>query len=161
MHFDDIVDTYINKNSDVLNIPKNSLCPYLFSFQEGTPPVLLESVRLQLLNGMERIGPYIKVLKYLLTGECLHPSSDPSKTSDVSVVISFAAYTNDSTTQYKAYQMSKKLSGQYVDRTQHKVYYYLYDTPLNISNLDSAFDILNNKWLKVPEIHDEDFDTDN
>jgi len=161
MHFDDIVDTYISKNSDVLNIPKNSLCPYLFSFQEGTPPVLLESVRLQLLNDTERIAPYIKVQKYFLTGECLQPTTDPSKTCDLSVVLSFTSYEKDTTTQYKAYEMCKKLSGKYVDRTQHKVYYYMYDTPISINNLEGAFDILNNKWVKVPDIDDEDFDTDN
>lgn len=161
MQFDDIVDTYIKKNADVLNIPKNSLCPYLFSFQEGTPPVLLESVRLHILNDIEKIAPYILVQKYLLTGECLQPTMSPDKTSDVNIVISFSNYNDDVTSQHRAYEMSKKFSGKFVDRTQHKVFYYLYDTPISINNLKGAFDILSNKWLKVPDIDDEDFDTDN
>lgn len=160
MHFDDIVDTYIKKNTDVLNIPKNSLCPNLFSFQEGTPPVLLESVRLQILNCIERISPYIKIQRWYLTGECIKPSSTPNDSCEVSVVISFASYSDDNTTEQRAYEMCRKLSGSYVDRTQHKLYFYMYDTPLSISNLDGAYDVLTNKWVKVPNIDDEDFNTD-
>ena len=158
--FDDTVDQYIRKNTDVLNIPKNSLCQYLFSFQEGTPPVLHETVRLQLLNGIERIAPYIKVNRYVLTGEAINPSSHPAHNSDVTICIDFANYNDDVTSQTRAYNMAKKLSGQFIDRTQHKVYYHLYDNHININNLNGAYDILANKWIKVPEL-DEEFDTDN
>lgn len=158
--FDDMVDQYIKKNSDVLDIPKNSLCQYLFSFQEGTPPVLLESVRLQLLNGVERIAPYIKVNKYFLTGECLKPSSTPNHNCDVTIIIEFSNYNDDVTSQFRAYNIAKKLNGKFIDRTQHKVFYHLYDKPVNIRNVSGAYDILGNKWIKVPEINDEEFDTD-
>jgi len=115
MRFDDIVDKYIQKNSDVLDIPKNSLCPNLFSFQEGTPPVLLESVRLQLLNGVERIAPYIKVRNYFLTGECIVPTSTVDNSCDVVVLIEFANYNDDITSQHRAYEQTKKLNGQFID----------------------------------------------
>ena len=161
MHFDKIVDTYIKKNTDVLNIPKNSLCQYLFSFQEGTPPVLLESVRLQILNCIERIAPYIKIQNWCLTGECLKPTEDPSDKCEVSVVISFTDYNKDGTNTQRAYEMCRKLSGSYIDRTRHKLYFYMYDVPLNISNLDGVYDVLTNKWIKVPEMDDEDFNTNN
>ena len=161
MRFDDIVDKYIQKNSDVLDIPKNSLCPDLFSFQEGTPPVLLESVRLQLLNGVERIAPYIKVRKYFLTGECIAPTSSPDKHSDVYIFIEYTSYSEDLTSQHRAFEQTKKLNGQYIDRTQHRVYYRLYKDMIGINNVNGAYDILANKWIKVPTIDDEDFDTDN
>lgn len=157
--FDDTVDQYIRKNTDVLNIPKNSLCQYLFSFQEGTPPVLHESVRLQLLNGIERIAPYIKVNKYFLTGECITPQTLPAHDSDVTMYISFANYNDDVTSQHQAYRMAKKLSGEYIDRTQHKVYYHLYDKQFSLNDVNGAYDILGNKWIKVPEIEDEELDT--
>jgi len=161
MRFDDIVDRYIQKNSDVLDIPKNSLCPSLFSFQEGTPPVLLESVRLQLLNGVERIAPYIQVQKYFLTGECLIPSSNIDPHSDVIILIQFANYNDDITSQHRSFEQTKKLNGQFINRTQHKVYYRLYSSPISINDINGSYDILANKWIKVPEITDEDFDTNN
>ena len=156
-----MVDGYIKKNMDVLNIPKNSLCADLFSFQEGTPPVLLETVRLQILNCIERIAPYIKIQNWCLTGECLKPTSAPDKKCELSIVISFVPYKGDTTSHHRAYDMCKKLSGSYVDRSLHKLYFYMYETPLNISNLDGAYDVLINKWIKVPNIDDEDFDTAN
>lgn len=161
MHFDDIVDKYIQKNSDVLDIPKNSLCPNLFSFQEGTPPVLLESVRLQLLNGIERIAPYVKVRKYYLTGEVLQSTSQPNKHSDVIVMMEYSNYNDDPTSQHRAFEQTKKLNGQFIDRTLHKVYYRLYNSMISLSDINGAYDILANKWIKVPEIDDEDFDTNN
>lgn len=161
MRFDDMVNTYIKKNADVLNIPKHSLCTQLFSFEEGTPPVLLESVRLQLLNDIERISPYIKVLRFYLTGETIAPTSIINPKSDVSVAIGFANYNNDITSQHRAYSMTKKLSNKYIDRSQHKVFYYLYEGDLNLNNLNGAFDIVANKWIKVPAIEDEDLDTNN
>jgi len=161
MRFDDIVDKYIQKNSDVLNIPKNSLCSDLFSFQEGTPPVLLESVRLQLLNGVERIAPYIKVRNYFLTGESIVPTSTINNNSDVVVLIEFANYNDDITSQHRAYEQTKKLNGQFIDRTQHKVYYRMYSSIVSRDSINGAYDILGNRWIKVPEINDEDLDTDN
>ena len=161
MHFDDIVDTYIKKNTDVLNIPKNSLCPYLFTFQEGTPPVLLETVRLQILNCIERIAPYMNIKKWYLTGDCIRPSNPPDNKCEVSVVISFSGYNDDTTSEQRGYEMCRKLSGTYVDRSQHKLYFYMYNTSLSINNLDGAYDVFLNKWVKVPETDDEDFDTDN
>jgi|LauGreDrversion4_2_1035121.scaffolds.fasta_scaffold290631_2 hypothetical protein len=161
MQFDDIVDRYINRNSDVLNIPKNSLCPDLFSFNEGTPPVLLETVRLHILNDIERIAPYIKINSYYLTGECLIPSSEPSRTCDLTMCIEFASYNDDVTSHMRAFHLLKKLNARYIDRTQHKIYYHMYSEPVSIHDLRSAYDVLRNKWMKVPEIDDEDFDTDN
>lgn len=161
MRFDDIVDTYIKKNSDVLDIPKNSLSPGLFSFREGTPPVLLESVRLHLLNDLERVAPYIKVLKYYITGESIVPTANVDPKSSVTVAIEFANYNDDVTSQHRAYSMCKKLSDKYIDRTQHKVYYFLYEGALKLTDMNGAYDFLSNKWIKVPEIDDEEFNTDN
>lgn len=158
MQFDDIVDKYIQKNSDVLNIPKNSLCTQLFTFREGTPPVLLESVRLQLLNGVERIAPYIKVRKFYLTGESLVPSSTVSAYSDVIIILEYADFNGDYTSQHRAFEQTKKLNGQYIDRTQHKVFYRMYEKHISINDLNGAYDIMNNKWIKVPYFDDEDFD---
>ena len=161
MRFDDIVDTYVRKNSDILVIPKNSLSPGLFSVREGTPAVLLESVRLQLLNDIERIAPYIKVLKYYLTGESIVPTANVDTKSSVTVAIEFANYNDDITSQHRAYSMCKKLSDKYIDRTQHKVYYFLYEGTLRLTDMNGAYDFLGNRWIKVPEIDDEEFDSDN
>lgn len=161
MRFDAMVDTYIRKNSDVLNIPKNSLSVQLFSFQEGTPPVLLESVRLQLLNDIEKIAPYVKVLKYYLTGESIVPTSTINPRSEVSVVVEYANYNDDPTSHQRAYEITKKLNNKFVDRSLHKVYYYLYEGSSNLNDMNGAYDILNNRWIRVPEINDEEFDTDN
>ena len=161
MRFNDVVDSYLKKNSDVLDIPKNSLCPYLFSFKEGTPPVLLESVRLQLLSDLERVAPYVKILKYYLTGESLVPRSDVDSKSDVAIAIEFANYNDDVTSQYRAYSMCKKLSDKYIDRTQHKVYYYLYEGSLNLRDMSGAYDFLNNRWIKVPAFDDEEHNSNN
>lgn len=161
MRFDDMVDTYIKKNADVLNIPKHSLCTQLFSFEEGTPPVLLESVRLQLLNDIERIAPYVKILKYYLTGESIVPTSTVNSKSDVTIVVEYANYNDDVTSQHRAYEMTKKLSDKYIDRSLHKVYYYLYEGSSNLNDMNGAYDILGNRWIKVSEIDDEDLDTNN
>ena len=51
--------------------------------------------------------------------------------------------------------MCKKLSDKYIDRTQHKVYYFLYEGALKLTDMNGAYDFLSNKWIKVPEIDDE------
>jgi hypothetical protein len=183
MKFDDMVSKYIAKNGNVLDIPKNppSLCTDLFSFQEGTPPVLKESIRLHILSDIERIAPYIKILNFYITGKCLQPISNPDKQCNVNVVIEFANYNDDETSHRRAYIMAQKLSSsntrthpskrdkhesnkRYLGDTQHEIFYHLYNKTLSQSNLAGIYDVFKNKWIKVPkyiEIEDEDNSGDN
>lgn len=173
MQFDTMVSNYIRKNTDVLNIPKNSLCTDLFSFREGTPPALIESVRLHILNDIERIAPYIRVLKYYITGDCLVPKELPDNKCDVNVIIEFAGYKEDNISYQRAYDMCKKLSSssstvnksthnkhqtnkRYLDRTRHEIFYHLYDKAISPVQLKGIYDILNNKWVKVPDFEEDD-----
>ena len=110
MKFDDAVKDYIRKNGNILDIPKASLSQYLFAFKECTPPVLHESIRLHILNDIERIAPYIKIQKYFLTGECIQPTTNPNTKSNVTVVIEYSNYNGDNTTQYKAAKLINKIN---------------------------------------------------
>lgn len=144
------VKKYISKYKPILDIPKNSLCPELFSFTDFNPPVMHESARMQILRDMEEIAPYVMVRDFYATGLAFVPSDQPSKTADIHVNIEFNNNKNDTIAYSKAVYIAKKLGGRLLNGTRHKVFYRLFSKPVDTRVLAAKYDILNNKWVKIP-----------
>lgn len=144
------VEKYISKYRPLLDIPKNSLCTQLFAFPESTPPIMHESVRMQILRDVEQIAPYVIVRDFYATGLAFIPNATPDKTSNIIVNIEFSDNRNDVVSNSRAFNVAKKLSGRYIDRTQHRVFYKLYSKPVDLRVVTSKYDVLNNRWIKLP-----------
>jgi hypothetical protein len=148
--FNQEVQKYISKHKPILDIPKNSLCPELFSFTDFNPPAMLESARMQILRDVEQIAPYVIVRDFYATGMAFVPSDEPSKTADIHINIEFSDNKNDTISYSKAVYVAKKLSGHLIPGTRHKVIYRLFSKPVDTRVLLAKYDVLNNKWIKIP-----------
>ena len=148
--FDKGVEKYISKYRNILDIPKNSLCPALFAFTDFNPPAMHASVRMQILRNIEEIAPYIIVRDFYATGKAFIPSENPDPNADIFVNIEFSDNKGDQINNSRALFLAKKLSGHLLDRTQHKVYYRLFSKPVDPHVLQAKYDVLNDKWMKIP-----------
>lgn len=146
--FNTEVDKYLAKYNNILDIPKNSLCPLLFSFTESNPPALHESIRMQILRDIEQIAPYVIIRDFYATGLAFVPSERPDTTVPIYINIEFSNNKNDTISYSKAVYVAKKLSGHMLDRTTHKVIYRLFSKPVDTRVLLAKYDVMNNKWVK-------------
>jgi hypothetical protein len=156
--FDNVYKTaYIKENK---NIAPNSLDPQIFYFPEsGANPILLPSVRSQILMGIEEINrvesafTQTRVFDYILTGPIFNKNA--SETCDMVIKVQINTTQLDDVLKERILQTIKEINGKLVVGTRHPLIYIPTIRKIEIEKLNGAYRPWNNKWEKLPDFLQE------
>lgn len=146
--------SYYLKES-VIDIPRNSLDPTVFSFPEGDKPILQSVIRKQIQRDVERINGVYPVKKYYIIGSIVTHRYNISSDIDVNVEIEYQGHKEEEVSMEALLRVVKSLSGKLAVGTTHPINYYLMQEEYDLDKTDAAYDVANDKWLKTENPDDD------
>lgn len=146
--------SYYLKES-VVDIPRNSLDPTVFTFPEGGHPILQSAIKAQIQKDIERINAIFPVRRFYIIGSIVTHRYNINSDIDVNVEIEDQA--NQDISMEAILRVVKSLNGKLAIGTTHPINYYLIQHNYDLDKTDAAYDVANEKWLKTEE-HDNDLE---
>jgi len=143
-------------SESVVDIPKNSLDPTVFSFPEDSPPVLQSAIKKQIMRDIERISNVYPVDNYYIIGSILTKRYNPN--SDIDVCVELEPSANGQVTNNELIRVAKVVNGKLATGTTHKINYRLMQHQYDLDKTDAAYDIKNEKWIKKEKNDDHDIE---
>ncbi len=136
-------------------LPPGSLDPSVFYFPEdGSDPFLMPGIKSQIIEDIERINnaelPNVKtrVWSYVITGPILNEKS--SKTCDIQVRVQLATNNLVDVTKERILQTIKNINGKLAYGSLHPLIYIPTIRPLDLNQMNGAYDPFKNVWIKKP-----------
>lgn len=139
----------------VVDIPRNSLDPTVFTFPEGSRPILQSVIKAQIQKDIERINAIFPVRRFYIIGSIVTHRYNISSDIDVNVEIEDQA--NQDISMEAILRVVKSLNGKLAIGTTHPINYYLIQHDYDLDKTDAAYDVANEKWLKTEE-RDDDYE---
>jgi len=135
-------------NESVLDIPRNTLDPKVFQFEDAKPPVLNTAIKKQILTDVANFEALTPIKHVHIVGSIL--TKTYSANSDIDVNIGIYREDVDDLMQGKLSITVKKLNGRLAYGTIHPINYYLLFNEPDPERFDAIYDVPNEKWLKEP-----------
>lgn len=132
-----------------IDIPRNSLDPDVFTFNEGQPPTLKESIKGQIMQDIEKIGRVTIVNTFYIIGSIL--TKQYSQDSDIDVNVEVFKEDSDDLTFSRLLSVLKDINGKLAIGTKHPINYYIMTDEYDLSKTNGAYDVLSQKWIKEPK----------
>jgi len=149
-NFDIVFSNYINES--VIDIPRNSLDPSVFEFPSEGDPILHPSIKMQIMQDIERLSDEVNVVRYFMIGSILTNRYTNNADIDVNVQIE----PRDGMTMESLFSVLRRLNGNLAVGTTHPINYYIIKDDYDLDSADAAYDILNERWIKKPDEFDVD-----
>ncbi len=153
-HFIPFRNYYLNESA--IDIPRNSLDPTVFSFPDGSPPILQSPIKKQIQRDVERINSIYPVKRFYIIGSIVTHRYNISSDIDVNVEIESRGE-KDEISLEAILRIVKSLNGKLAVGTTHPINYYLLQHEYDLDKADAAYDVMNEKWLKT-EKQDNDLE---
>lgn len=159
-NFNQIYQDYLFILSDsVLDIPRNSLDPAVWSFPEGGGlPIMHAAIKNQILADITKINDIIHVTDFFVKGSILTPQYNQRTDIDVLVQVN-----KDDLDDLKIQSLQTILSvinKRLAQGTLHPIEYYIqqmfHDEPYDEEFAEGIYDVANEKWVRVPKQFDVD-----
>ena len=138
----------------IIDIPRNSLDPTVFSFEENSNPILQSSIRSQIMKDIDRISKAYPVSDFFIIGSILTRRYTPSSDIDVCVELETRGEKNPFSIS-ELLAATKALNGKLATGTTHPINYKLIQYKYDLDNTTAAYDVKNNKWLKIDEVQND------
>jgi predicted nucleotidyltransferase len=151
-NFDFVYNSLINSetlNESLIDIPRNSLDPAVFTFPDGHLPVMNTAIKSQIIADIQKIEDVLIVNKFFVIGSILTPQYNPRTDIDVNVEVDEQVMRNLS--QEHLMSLIKLLNGKLAVGTQHPINYFLVPGEYDLDKTDAAYDVANEVWIKEPE----------
>ncbi len=150
--FDKIIHATLKES--VVTLSKDDLDPVVFQPNDEGTPTLREPIRVQILNDIDQIRKVMPVVNFYLIGSILTKNYDLRTDIDVSVQVDPQEI--DSIATADIMHLLKNLNGRFAGETAHPINYYIVLDDFDDSKVDAAYDIVNDKWLKLPKAYEPD-----
>ena len=150
--FDRMVYTKLRES--VLTLAKDELDPVIFQPNDEGTPTLRENIRIQILKDIDEIRKVLPVVNFYIIGSILTKNYDVRTDIDVSVQID--AQQVDSISTADIMHLLTNLNGRMAGETAHPINYYVVLEDFDDTKVDAAYDIVNDKWLKLPKAYEPD-----
>lgn len=147
---------YVTLKESIVDIPRDTLDPTVFSFPTNGLPVLQSSIKKQILKDIDSINNVVPVKNFFMIGSILTKRYD--KESDIDVNVEIDNVDEDIISSNEVLGLAKKLNGKLAAGTTHPINYYITHNEYDLNKTDAAYDILNHKWLKIDKGEEEDID---
>jgi hypothetical protein len=136
-------------------LPPGSLDPNVFYFPEdGSGPFLMPGIQTQIIEDIERINntelPNVKtrVWSYIITGPILNEKA--SKNCEIHIRVQLATNNLVDATKERILQTIKNINGKLALGTLHPLIYIPTIRPLDVKQINGAYDPFKNFWVKKP-----------
>lgn len=142
--------TYFKES--IIDLPKNSLDPTVFQFNEGLPPILQPSIKAQILQQLMEFKKLINIKNIYIIGSILTKSYD--KNSDIDVTIEVGKEDLDpdigAIARDRVIAILKNINGKMAVGTTHPINFYI-TTDFNTEKADAIYDFEMDKFIKEPK----------
>lgn len=138
----------------VIDIPRDSLDPTVFSFPDGGQPILQSVIKKQIQKDVERINAIFPVRRFYIIGSIVTHRYNISSDIDVNVEIEDQGKKDDISME-AILRVAKSLNGKLAIGTTHPINYYLIQHEYDLDKTDAAYDVMNEKWLKTENKDDD------
>lgn len=132
----------------VIDIPRDTLDPNVFSFPDTGQPRLQSSIKKQIVSDITKIDNVIPVKQFYIIGSILTKRYNDKSDIDVNVEVENGG-TSDERFSDIVSKIVKKLNGKLAVGTTHPVNYFLMRTEYDLDKTDAAYDVMNDRWLKI------------
>ncbi len=132
-----------------ITIPRNTLDPNVFMFEDGHPPILNQAIKAQIINDVHNIERLLPVKDYYIVGSIL--TRMYSANSDIDVTMEVYKEDVDDVVQVKILSIIKDMNGKLATGTQHPINYYVTMDEYDENNFDGVYDLVNERWRKEPK----------
>jgi len=149
--FDSFINTYLCES--IVDIKRNSLDPTVFQFPDDGQPIMHPMIKTQIMEDIVEINKITPVNRFLAIGSILTPKYSRSSDIDINVEIEKEDQVSDIKMD-TIFQLVKKLNGNIAAGTTHPLNYYIIQGEYDLSKTDAAYDVVNEKWIKIPEASD-------
>ena len=140
----------------VVDIPRNTLDPTVFSFPESGQPVLQSAIKDQIMEDIRRLGSVFPIKDFYIIGSILTRRYNEDSDIDVNVELDTHGITDEMATD-SILRILKKVNGKLATGTTHPINYYIMRREYDLNKTDAAYDVLSDRWIKTPK---EDDDSD-
>lgn len=148
INFEDFYNNTIIES--VIDIPRNSLDPTVFQFNDGMSPILNPSIKLQILEDIRQFEKIVLIQNFFIIGSIL--TKNYNKNSDIDVTIQVAENDIDNISNEGIIHLLNSLNGKMAIGTIHPINYYIILKDYDFSKTEAAYDIANEIWIKEPKI---------
>lgn len=134
----------------VIDIPRDTLSPNVFSFPSMGQPKIQSSIKKQIIRDVSKISNIIPVNQFYIIGSILTRRYNDDSDIDVNVELE----SNGAADEVFSNLVSKvvdKMNGKLAAGTTHPINYYLMRSEYDLDNTDAAYDVMNDRWLKIAE----------
>lgn len=138
--------TYINES--VLDIPRNTLDPLVFQFEDGKPPILNPAIKKQIQIDVGQLEKLVTIKQLYVVGSILTKTYSPN--SDIDVNVEIFKEEVDDLMQAKLSMTIKALNGKLAVGTLHPINYYIMFNEANPERFDAIYDVPSERWIKEP-----------
>lgn len=150
MKFEILSETLIKQIPRDNKIPRESLSPSIFQFfDDGRPPILHDSIKFQIGKDLSSLGEVAPITDAHMVGELLTPYF--ADNSNIEIYVSVDPEAIDNLATAGIFWNLKRLQGKYAVGTTHKIYYFMRTQEIDLNQVDAAYDVINERWLKRPE----------
>ena len=149
-------DQYISES--ILDIPRNTLDPKVFQFEDGKPPILNPAIKRQIQSDISNFEALIPITAVQIVGSIL--TRTYSANCDIDVNLAIYREDVDDMMQGKLSTIMKRLNGKLAVGTMHPINYYLLFKEPNPDRFDAVYDVAGERWIKEPtmfELNVEDY----
>lgn len=150
--FDTVIFNKLKES--VVSLSKFDLDPGVFNSKENGSPVLRDSIKVQILKDIDQIRNVAAVVRFYMVGSILTTNYDNS--SDIDVTVEIDSHSIDNISTATLMHTIKNLNGKLASDTLHPINYYIITHELNDDKYDAVYDIINDKWLKIPKKYEPD-----
>lgn len=140
----------------VTDIPRDTLDPTVFSFPTDGQPKLQSAIKKQILSDITKIDSVLPVKQFYIIGSILTKRYNKNSDIDINVEIENRGASDEEYSSLIS-RVVKKLNGKLATGTTHPINYYIMREEYDLDKTDAAYDVLNNRWLKIAK-EEEDID---
>ena len=142
-------DLYVQESA--IDIPKHSLDPTVFeTANEVSEPIMHPSIKKQIIQGIQDFERLMIVNRCYVVGSILTKAY--TSESDIDVNLEVNREEIDDLMEVKLLAVLKTVNGKLATGTTHPInYYILMAGDVDESSFDGMYDVMNEKWLKVPK----------
>jgi len=144
-----IFNKYCNDilNESIIDLPRNSLDPTVFEFNDGLPPIMHPIIKVQIMNDIEKFREVVPVVQYFAVGSILTKNYSSHSDIDINVQIKSP---HDRIIE-AIFDILKQLNGNLATGTTHPINYFVIQKDYDLDKTNAAYDVANEKWIKEPE----------
>lgn len=145
-----ITNMLVEREYEQHMIAREDLDPTVFqTFDDGTAPRLHDGIKAQLITDVTSLETIVPVVAFYITGDILSPYY--AVDTEIAVFIEVDPESIDNIATAEILFSLRRINGRLAPNSQHPINYYVVPEEVEMSKLNAVYDVVNERWAKLPE----------